>query len=151
MWTLIMKFSHTEVKFYPKVKSQTGLSSLRVSCKHGLIVVGLVNSPICAVINVTCAICVIYPSKHLLVQGKNADSKRWEIYSLTSLTSFWCLYCWLWTNFSHFSTVSSVDFEQAYVCLDTVGYIYERTIKRIMRNPDWYKLLMDLSIKNKGT
>ena len=83
-----MKLPHTEVKFYPKVKSQTGLSSLRVSCKHGLIVVGLVNSPICAVINVTCAICVIYPSKHLLVQGKNTNSKRWEIYSLTSLMSF---------------------------------------------------------------
>ena len=28
-----MKFAHTEVKFYPEVKPQTGLSSLRVSCK----------------------------------------------------------------------------------------------------------------------
>ena len=28
-----MKLSHTEVKFYPEVKSQTGLTSLRVSCK----------------------------------------------------------------------------------------------------------------------
>ena len=28
-----MKLPHTEVKFYPEVKSQTGLSSLRVSCK----------------------------------------------------------------------------------------------------------------------
>ena len=27
---------YTEVKFYPKVKSQTGLSSLRVSCKRAL-------------------------------------------------------------------------------------------------------------------
>ena len=27
---------HTEVKFYPKVKSQTGLTSLRVSCKRAL-------------------------------------------------------------------------------------------------------------------
>ena len=26
--------THTELKFYPKVKSQTDLSSLRVSCKH---------------------------------------------------------------------------------------------------------------------
>ena len=34
MWTLIMKLPHTEVKFYPEVKSQTGLNSLRVSCKH---------------------------------------------------------------------------------------------------------------------
>ena len=31
-----MKLPHTEVKFYPKVKSQTGLSSIRVSCKHAL-------------------------------------------------------------------------------------------------------------------
>ena len=36
MWTLIMKLPHTEVKFYPEVKSQTGLSSLRVSCKRAL-------------------------------------------------------------------------------------------------------------------
>ena len=34
MQTLIMKLPHTEVKFYPEVKSQTGLSSLRVSCKR---------------------------------------------------------------------------------------------------------------------
>ena len=32
MWALIMKLPHIEVKFYPEVKSQTGLSSLRVSC-----------------------------------------------------------------------------------------------------------------------
>ena len=31
---LIMKLPHTEVKFYPEVKSQAGLSSLRVSCKR---------------------------------------------------------------------------------------------------------------------
>ena len=30
MWTLIMKLPHTEVKFYTKVKSQAGLSSLQV-------------------------------------------------------------------------------------------------------------------------
>ena len=38
MWTLIIKLPLTEVKFYPKVKSQTGLSSLRVSskCAHSL-------------------------------------------------------------------------------------------------------------------
>ena len=36
MWTLIMKLPHTEVKFYPEVKSQTGLSSLRISCKRAL-------------------------------------------------------------------------------------------------------------------
>ena len=29
-----MKLPHTEVKFYPKVKFQTGLSSLPVSCKR---------------------------------------------------------------------------------------------------------------------
>ena len=33
MWTLIMKLPYTEVKLYPEVKSQTGLSSLWVSCK----------------------------------------------------------------------------------------------------------------------
>ena len=31
-----MKLPHTEVKFYPEMKSQTGLSSLRVSCKRAL-------------------------------------------------------------------------------------------------------------------
>ena len=36
MCMLIMKLPHTEVKFYPKVKSQTGLSSLGVSCKRAL-------------------------------------------------------------------------------------------------------------------
>ena len=30
------KLPHTEVKFYPEVKSQTGLSSLRISCKRAL-------------------------------------------------------------------------------------------------------------------
>ena len=30
------KLFHIEVKFYPKAKSQTGLSSLRVSCKRAL-------------------------------------------------------------------------------------------------------------------
>ena len=34
MWMLIMKLPHTEVKFYAEVKSQTGLSSLRISCKY---------------------------------------------------------------------------------------------------------------------
>ena len=36
MWMLIMKLPYIEVKFYPKVKSQTGLSSRRVSCKRAL-------------------------------------------------------------------------------------------------------------------
>ena len=36
MWTLKMKLPYTEVKFYPKMKSQTGLNSLRVSCKRAL-------------------------------------------------------------------------------------------------------------------
>ena len=31
-----MKLPHTEVKFYPQAKSQTGLSSLRVSCKRAV-------------------------------------------------------------------------------------------------------------------
>ena len=33
MWTQIMKLTYTKVKFYPEVKSQTGVSSLQVSCK----------------------------------------------------------------------------------------------------------------------
>ena len=33
-----MKLPHTEMKFYLEVKSQTGLSSLRVSCKRALVV-----------------------------------------------------------------------------------------------------------------
>ena len=33
MWTLIMKLPYTKVKIHTKVKSQTGLSSLQVSCK----------------------------------------------------------------------------------------------------------------------
>ena len=36
MWTLIMNLPHTEVKFCPELNSQTGLSSLRFSCKHAL-------------------------------------------------------------------------------------------------------------------
>ena len=36
MRTLIMKLPYTEVKFYPKVKSQTGLNSLWVLCKRAL-------------------------------------------------------------------------------------------------------------------
>ena len=36
MWTLILKLPYTEVKFHPEVKSQTGLSSLQVSCKRAL-------------------------------------------------------------------------------------------------------------------
>ena len=36
MWTLIMKLPYIEVKFYPDVKSQTDLNSLRVSCKRAL-------------------------------------------------------------------------------------------------------------------
>ena len=43
MWTLIMKLSYTEVNFYPEVKSQTGLSSLRVSCERALNVCGLLS------------------------------------------------------------------------------------------------------------
>ena len=36
MWMLIMKLPYTEMKFYPKVKSQKGLSSLRVSSRCAL-------------------------------------------------------------------------------------------------------------------
>ena len=36
MWVLIMKLPDTEVKFYPEVRSQTSLTSLRVPCKCAL-------------------------------------------------------------------------------------------------------------------
>ena len=36
MWMLIIKLPHTELKFYPEVKSQTSLNSLRVSRKRDL-------------------------------------------------------------------------------------------------------------------
>ena len=36
MWTLIMKLPYTKGKFYPQAKSQTGLNSLRVSCKRAV-------------------------------------------------------------------------------------------------------------------
>ena len=36
MGTLIIKLPYSKVKFYTKVKSQTGLSSLWVSCKRAL-------------------------------------------------------------------------------------------------------------------
>ena len=36
-----MKLPHTEVKFYSEAKSQTGLSSPRVSCKRALTLVKL--------------------------------------------------------------------------------------------------------------
>ena len=32
------------------------------------------------------------------------------------MTSFWCLYGWLWTYFTPFSSVSTVDFEQVSPC-----------------------------------
>ena len=36
MWMLIIKLPHTKIKFYPEMKSQTGLSSLWVSCNHAV-------------------------------------------------------------------------------------------------------------------
>ena len=36
MRTQIMKLPYTKMKFHPEVKSQTRLSSLRVSCKRAL-------------------------------------------------------------------------------------------------------------------
>ena len=35
---------------------------------------------------------------------------------VTSLTSFWCLYCYLWTCFTPFSSVFTVNCEQVNVC-----------------------------------
>ena len=38
---------------------------------------------------------------------------------MTSLTSVWCCYFWLWTDFTHCSGVSIVDFQQVHA--DWVG------------------------------
>ena len=46
MWTLIINLPHTEGKFYPEVKSQTGLSSLPVSCKRALMLISKKSYPI---------------------------------------------------------------------------------------------------------
>ena len=70
MWTLIMKLPHTEVK------SQTGLSSLRVSCKCALnddflITQVLVHSYICRFCNITfCIYCLLRSIKsfHILLK-----------------------------------------------------------------------------------
>ena len=40
-----MILPHTEVKFYPEVKSQIGLSSLRISCKRALRFPQEISSP----------------------------------------------------------------------------------------------------------
>ena len=45
MWTLIMNSTYTKMKFYPEVKSQTGLNSLRVSCERALIVNEVLRQP----------------------------------------------------------------------------------------------------------
>ena len=44
MWTLMMKLPYTEVKFYREVKSQTGLSSLRVSCKRARSLLDIISN-----------------------------------------------------------------------------------------------------------
>ena len=43
MWMLVMNLPHTEVKFYPEKKSETGLISLRVSWKRALTILNLDN------------------------------------------------------------------------------------------------------------
>ena len=35
---------------------------------------------------------------------------------MSSMRSFWCLYCWLWTYFTHFSSLSLVNFEEVNFC-----------------------------------
>ena len=52
MRALIMNLTYTKVKFHPKVKFQTGLSSLWVSCKHALRNLELVNLRNCKSISV---------------------------------------------------------------------------------------------------
>ena len=44
MWTLMMKLPYTEVKFYREVKSQTGLSSLLVSCKRARSLLDIISN-----------------------------------------------------------------------------------------------------------
>ena len=40
----MMKLPYTEVKFYREVKSQTGLSSLRVSCKRARSLLDIISN-----------------------------------------------------------------------------------------------------------
>ena len=58
-----------------------------------------------------------YPANINLFKVNNRSTrKRCGIYSeltiTTSMMSSWCFYCELWTHFTSFSNVSSVDFEQ---------------------------------------
>ena len=66
-------------------------------------------------------ILMIIPNRHCLVQNKQwkYQNNVWNPFKVnnkntrtTAVTSFWCCYCQLWTDFTHCSGVSIVDFEQ---------------------------------------
>ena len=75
----------------------------------------------------------IYPANIYLLRFNNRSiRKRSEICSklailtvewLPSLTSFWYLYCQLWTDFTSFSSVSIVVFEQVNVSWEVCSFI----------------------------
>ena len=81
IWTLIMKPPYTEVKLYPEVKSQTGLSSLPISCKRALNLMSLSNS---------------IPPRTITVYMEN--SQQFEM----SLRSFWPKWNSTWKE-THFT------------------------------------------------
>ena len=68
-----------------------------------------------------------HPTNIYLFKVNNRNTrKRWKVCSklikkfrMTSFTSFWWFYCKLWTNFTLFSSVPIVDFEQVNVSLVT--------------------------------
>ena len=49
-----------------------------------------------------------------MVKVNNKDTKT------ASMTLFWCIYCWLWSNFTLFFSVSTVDFEETHVCWESL-------------------------------
>ena len=95
MWTLIMKLPHTEVKFYPKVKSQTGLSSLRVSCKHAqvsnLYLIELIFKwPIMVFLAYMTLCCWIFERLLSIVDSKGEPLKEEELLTLRRLCVLSC-------------------------------------------------------------
>ena len=99
MWMLIMKLPHTEVKFYPEVKYQTGLSSIWVSCKRAQKEIRKIMCEICSKLTV-------------LVEWRQIKL-FWCIYCLFEFiyTLIYFFYCWLYMeNISVTSDLSAKIF-----------------------------------------
>ena len=78
-----MKLRHTEVKFYPELKSQTGLSSLRVSCKRALRAPVLEVNWIASLISTNCGATFVtkwgYYYKSSAVQKATEGNRFWQL------------------------------------------------------------------------